>query len=94
MAKLKGGRHSQAKKTERQDKKRKLTNQAVKSEIKTLAKKIEKAIEAKKIEEAKQLFVEATKRLDQASAKNIIHKNNASRKKSRLAKKINSSVTA
>jgi small subunit ribosomal protein S20 len=40
---------------------------------------------AGKVEEAEANFKVAVKRLDQAASKNVIHKNAASRKKSRLA---------
>lgn len=43
------------------------------------------AAEAGKIEEAEAGYRIASKRLDQAASKNVIHKNAASRKKSRLS---------
>ena len=48
-------------------------------------KKVRAAAEAGNLEEASSLFRVATKELDQAAAKNLIHKNKASRLKSRLA---------
>ncbi len=90
MAKLKSGRHTQALKSQRQDKKRHLRNVAVKAKIRTIAKKVEMAVRQGKPEEAKKIFLQAMKELDKAASKNIIPKRRASRKKSRLAKKINS----
>ncbi|HUW22803.1 MAG TPA: 30S ribosomal protein S20 [bacterium] len=89
MVKLKSGRHTQALKSQRQDKKRHLRNVAVKTKIRTIAKKVETAVVQGKPEEAKKIFLQAMKELDKAASKNIIPKRRASRKKSRLAKKIN-----
>lgn len=65
-------------------------NKSVKSEIKTYVKKFEQAIENKDSEKANELFKTVDKKVKQAAAKNIIHKNQASRTTSRLAKKLNS----
>ena len=61
----------------------------VKSGYKTAVKKFETAIEAGDIKTAEALFVEATKKIDQACTKGVIVKNTAARKKSSLAKKLN-----
>jgi len=55
---------------------------------------VEQAIEDGNFEIAKKMLSEAASVLDSASAKGIIKKNTGSRKKSRLAKKINSLQTA
>lgn len=65
-------------------------NKSVKSEIKTYVKKFEQAIENNEADKAKELFKTVDKKVKQAAAKNIIHKNQASRTSSRLAKKLNS----
>ena len=44
------------------------------------------------MDEAKKLFSEATKRIDQACAKGVIVKNTAARKKSSLSKKMNAAM--
>jgi len=93
MVKLKFGRHTQALKSQRQDKKRHLRNLAVKTKIRTIAKKVEMAVAQGKPEEAKKIFLQAMKELDKATSKKIIPKKRASRKKSRLAKKISSLET-
>lgn len=73
-------------------KKKTLRNNMIKSGYKSAVKKFEQAIEAGNIEEAKVLFSEATKKLDQACTKGVIVKNTASRKKSSLSKKLNASI--
>jgi len=69
--------------------KKTLRNNMIKSSYKTAVKKFEQAIEAGNIEEATALFIEATKKIDQACTKGVIVKNTAARKKSNLAKKLN-----
>ena len=59
-----------------------LQNKMVKSNLKTVI----KAADAEKSPEAIKL---AIKKVDQACAKGIMHKNQAARKKSQLAKKLN-----
>jgi len=88
MAKAKSGRHTRALKSQRQDRKRHQRNLAVKTKIRTIAKKVELAVRQGKPEEAKKIFLQAMKTLDKAANKKIIPKRRASRKKSRLAKKI------
>ena len=63
-------------------KKKTLRNKKIKSNLKTIIKKAEAEPTAENI-------VYAVKRVDQACAKGIMHKNKAARKKSQLAKKLN-----
>ena len=69
--------------------KKTLRNNMIKSGYKSAVKKFEQALEAGNIEEAKTLFSEATRKIDQACSKGVIVKNTAARKKSNLAKKLN-----
>ncbi|MCI8518916.1 MAG: 30S ribosomal protein S20 [Clostridia bacterium] len=69
--------------------KKTMQNNMVKSGYKTAVKKFESAIEAGDVKTAEALFVEATKKIDQACTKGVIVKNTAARKKSSLAKKLN-----
>jgi small subunit ribosomal protein S20 len=61
-------------------------NKAIKSELKTRARN---AVAGAGGEDASETLRIAVKRLDMAAAKGVIHKNQASRRKSRLMKKIN-----
>lgn len=63
-------------------------NRAVKSNLKTVIKKAEFAL-ANSTEDKTEAVRLAVKTLDKASAKGILHKNNAARKKSQLAAKLN-----
>ncbi len=71
----------------RQDKKRHARNLKVESELKSLSKKFAVALGAK-TDEAKKLGLALISKLDKARSKGIIHKNNASRKKSRILSKL------
>ena len=64
-------------------------NKAIKSGVKTSIKKVYAAIDAKDADAAKAALKEATVAIDKAATKGVYHKNNASRKVSRLAKAVN-----
>ena len=66
-----------------------LRNKALKSSLKTAVKKANAAIENQDADMAQTVRV-AVKKLDQAAAKGILHKNNAARKKSQLAARMRS----
>ena len=72
--------------------KKTLRNNMIKSGYKSAVRKFEEAIEAGNIEEAKTLFSQATKKIDQACTKGVIVKNTAARKKSNLSKKLNAAI--
>ncbi|HOA33865.1 MAG: 30S ribosomal protein S20 [Clostridiales bacterium] len=63
-------------------------NKSTKSALKTAIKKANAAIDANAANKV-ELVNYAFKKIDQAVAKNILHKNNAARKKSALARKLN-----
>ena len=65
-------------------------NKAIKSAVKTAIKKVDAAVAAKDKEAASAALLAATSVIDKAAKKGVYHKNNASRKVSRLAKAVNS----
>lgn len=81
-----------AKKRIRITEKRTLINKARKSEIKTYIRKFENALTEGRIDEAKELIKVIDKKLKRAACKGVIHKNAASRKLSKLTKKLNQAV--
>jgi small subunit ribosomal protein S20 len=81
--------HKSAEKRNRQNKIRRLRNMSVKSLVKTRAKKVLQAVDEKEPGAAKQALQEAISCIDKAAAKNVFHKNTASRKISKLTKKVN-----
>ena len=64
-------------------------NLSVKTAIKSSITKLKESIESDNSEETEKLYRETSKVLDRAAKKKVIHKNNASRKKSRLQQLIN-----
>lgn len=75
-----------AKKALRQNKKRRVKNLIYKNKIKDLIKKIRFLVSEKKNDEAKKLLPQLYKILDKSAKTEVIKKNTASRKKSRLTK--------
>ncbi|KAF4407033.1 MULTISPECIES: 30S ribosomal protein S20 [Streptomyces] len=63
-------------------------NKAVKSSVKTAIRKAREAVEAGDLEKATVAAREATKKLDKAAGKGVIHKNAAANKKSALAARV------
>jgi small subunit ribosomal protein S20 len=73
-------------KKQRVDKKRHLYNLRVKRNLMSAIKKFKRLLQAKNIAEAKSQLNKVFSSLDKAAKKKTIHKNLASRKKSRLAR--------
>ena len=66
-----------------------LQNNMVKSAYKTAVKTFESAVEAGDKAKAEETFKNAVKKVDQVCSKGVLKANTASRKKSSLAKKLN-----
>ena len=66
-----------------------LQNQMVKSQLKTTIKKFNAAVDSGDKVAASELYRLAVKKVDQAVAHGILHKNNAAHKKSQLTLKFN-----
>ena len=64
-------------------------NRAEKSALKTAVKKFDAAVAEGNKEAANSTFKVAVKAIDKAAGKNLIHKNNAANKKSKMAGKLN-----
>lgn len=69
--------------------KRTLRNRAVKSELRTWIRKFREAADAGDKDKAQELLRTATRKLDKAVTKGVIHKNQAANKKSAMAKRVN-----
>jgi small subunit ribosomal protein S20 len=74
--------HKSAEKRLRQSQAANIRNRAIKSQIKTSIKKVEASFDEKELKKTTSL-------LDKAARKRVIHKNQASRVKSRLTKLVN-----
>jgi small subunit ribosomal protein S20 len=77
-----------AKKAARQTARRTAVNKSRRSEMRTYVRKVEEAIAAKDPKGAAEALHEAEPTLARAAQKGIVHKNAASRKISRLAKRV------
>jgi small subunit ribosomal protein S20 len=73
-------------KRNKQNEKRRLRNRYYAGRARTFVRKARTAIESGEVEDARQATLEAISALDKAAEKGILHKNNASRRKSRLMK--------
>ena len=64
-------------------------NKSIKSAVKTSIKHVEAAVAAGDKEAAEKALLKATSAIDKAESKGVYHKNNASRKVSRISKAVN-----
>jgi len=69
--------------------KARLRNKAVKSSVKTAIRKFREAAEAGEKDQALEALQDASKKLDKAASKGVIHKNQAANRKSAMAKRAN-----
>ena len=73
---------------------RRIRNRSVRSAMRTSVVKAEGSISSGNSEGSKDAVKDAISTLDRAAKKGIIHRNNAARRKSRLMKKLNSSLSS
>ncbi len=81
--------HKSALKRARQNEVRRLRNKGYKTRVKKAIREVRTAIAEKSEEQARENFVKAVSIIQKTTSKGIIHKNQASRKISRLARQIN-----
>ena len=74
-------------KRNRQNEKARLRNKAVKSSLKTAIRKFHAAVEAGDAATAEALMRDASRKLDKAVSKGVIHRNQAANRKSAIAKR-------
>lgn len=67
-------------------------NKSVRSEVKTDITKAEKLIFTGELKDAQEAVATAVSALDKAAEKQILHANNAARRKARLLKKLNQAI--
>ena len=81
--------HKSAEKRNRQSQVRRVRNRVNRSKMKTAIKNLNSAIEAGSVDEAKDALASAVPVIAKTASKGTIHKKNASRKISRLTKRVN-----
>ena len=74
-------------KRNKQNEKAHQRNKAVKSELRTYVRKFREAAEAGNVDEATEAMRAASRKLDKAVSKGVIHKNQAANRKSAIAKR-------
>jgi small subunit ribosomal protein S20 len=75
-------------KRNKQNEKRRLRNKSVKSALKTAVRKFHEASASGDLESATALMRDASRKLDKAVSKGVIHRNQAANRKSAIAKKL------
>ena len=75
-------------KRNKQNEKAHQRNKAVKSELRTHVRKFREAVETGNVEAAASALQVASRKLDKAVSKGVIHKNQAANRKSAIAKKL------
>lgn len=63
-------------------------NRAYKSELRTVIRNVRRAVEAGEAEQAQAAMQVASKKIDKAVTKGVIHKNQAANRKSAIAKQV------
>lgn len=87
-------RHKSTEKRARQNKKRYQSNRAIKSSMKTKIKNLLTALETKNKEEVQPQLKKTISTINRAASKGVIHKKTASRRISRLTKRVNNLLPA
>jgi small subunit ribosomal protein S20 len=85
--------HASALKRQRQSEKRRLRNRGNKSAINTTVKKLLTSLNEKDADAARGIYKEAIARLDSSVTKGTLHRKTASRRISRLTKKVNAQLS-
>ena len=67
---------------------RRQRNRQVKSQLKTEVKKFFVSLEGNAAQDAQKNYMQASRLIDKAASKGVLHKRTAARKKSRLARKL------
>lgn len=81
--------HPSALKRAKQNEVKRVRNKSYKTRVKKAVKEVRTAIAANSTDQAQQSFKEAVSVIQKTASKRVIHKNQASRKISRLARGIN-----
>ncbi|MGW9826255.1 small subunit ribosomal protein S20 [Brevibacterium pityocampae] len=69
--------------------KARLRNKQVRTEVKSVIRAVREQVEAGNADEAKTALQAASRKLDKAVSKGVLHKNNAANRKSKLSKLVN-----
>lgn len=81
--------HKSAIKRSKQSEKHRMRNTSIKSSVRTKIKEVLAIVDSKDNEGSKVALAKAVPAIDKAASKGVFHKKNASRKISRLTKRVN-----
>ena len=87
-------RNPSALKAQRRDARKRIYRGRVRTSTRSAVRRVRMLLTAGKLPEAEQAFQAAASSLDSAAQKGVIHKNNAARRKSRLATALNKAKAA
>lgn len=76
-------------KRSRKSEEQRVRNKSTKSQVRTGMKRFQQARAEGDLEEAEKLFREASRKLDKAVSKGVMHANKAANEKSRMARQLN-----
>jgi small subunit ribosomal protein S20 len=77
--------HPSALKRHRQSEKRRLRNRAIKTRLRHLVREVRAAVSTRNADAAAKTLANATRALDKAVTKGVLHRNNAARRVARLS---------
>jgi small subunit ribosomal protein S20 len=80
--------HPSALKRHRQSEKRRVRNRTIKTRLRHLVRQVRAALSARNANAAVQSLAHATRALDKAVTKGVLHRNNAARKIARLTRAV------
>jgi small subunit ribosomal protein S20 len=80
--------HASALKRHRQSEKRRRRNQAIKTRLRHLVRAVREALGARDANNAASRLLDATRALDKAATKGVVHRRNASRRIARLTQAV------
>jgi small subunit ribosomal protein S20 len=86
--------HPSALKRHRQSEKRRVRNRSVKSKLRNLVRQVRESVGTNNAEASAKSLATAARALDKAVAKGVLHRNNASRRISRLARAVSRASAA
>ncbi len=81
-------------KRNKQNEKARLRNKSVRSELRTLVRQFREAVAGGDKDTAEATLRKASRSLDKAASKGVIHKNQAANRKSAIAKRVNVDASA
>ena len=72
----------------RQSEKRRVRNRTIRSRLRRIVREVRTAVSAKNVDAAAQSLAHATRALDKAVTKGVLHRNNAARRIARLTRAV------